>query len=393
MRKMTLADLDPRGKRVLVRVDYNVPLDGDGKITDDARIRASLPTLRALLERENSLILMSHLGRPKGQMVAEYSLAPAAERLSELLQCPVILAADVAGPDSRAKAAELTANQILMLENLRYDPGEESNDDGFARKLAGLADVYVNDAFGAAHRAHASTAAVASHLPSAAGLLLEKEIDYLSRVTGNPDRPFVAILGGAKVSDKVGVIANLGKKADRILIGGAMAFTFYRSRGVEVGDSLVETEKIDLARQLMDSLGDKLVLPSDIVIASDLKPGVETEVVAWDAIPAGKKGLDIGPDSVARFGAIIQEAGTIIWNGPMGVFEIAEFAQGTREVARIVANSQGISVIGGGDSAAAIAQMGFADKVSHVSTGGGASLEFLEGKELPGVAALGDREQ
>ncbi|MBI4866919.1 MAG: phosphoglycerate kinase [Candidatus Wallbacteria bacterium] len=391
MRKRTLRDLDPRGKRVLVRVDYNVPLDKQGRITDDARIRASLPTLQYLLERECSLVLMSHLGRPKGKPEAKYSLKPAAERLSELLARPVELAASVVGPDVEEQASWLTAGQVLMLENLRFHPGEEANDDGLARQLASLADIYINDAFGAAHRAHASTAAVAKHAPSAAGFLLEKEIDYLSRVTESPERPFVAILGGAKVSDKIGVISNLGKLADKVLIGGAMAFTFYRARGAATGGSLVEEDKIAQAGALLAELGDKLVLPVDIVVAAEPKAGVFTRTVAWNAIPADQKGLDIGPESVALFQKSLSGAKTVVWNGPMGVFEVPEFASGTREVARLVAESGGTTVIGGGDSAAAISQLGFADRVSHVSTGGGASLEFLEGLELPGVAALNDR--
>ncbi|MBI3890211.1 MAG: phosphoglycerate kinase [Candidatus Wallbacteria bacterium] len=391
MRKMTLRDLDPRGKRVLVRVDYNVPLDKQGKITDDARIRGSLPTLNFLLERECSIVLMSHLGRPKGKPEPKYSLKPAAERLSELLSRPVELAATVVGPDVEEQASWLTAGQLLMLENLRFHPGEEANDDALAKQLAGLAEIYVNDAFGAAHRAHASTAAVARHLPAVAGFLMEKEIDYLSRVTEKPERPFVAILGGAKVSDKIGVIDNLGKVADKLLIGGAMAFTFFKAQGAEVGDSLLEADKVAQAGVLLERFGDKLVLPVDIVIAAEPKVGVAVRTVAWNAIPAGQKGLDIGPETVALFSKALAGARTVVWNGPMGVFEVPEFAEGTRQVARLVAGSGGTTVIGGGDSAAAIGQLGFADRVSHVSTGGGASLEFLEGLELPGVAALNDR--
>lgn len=393
MRKMTLKDLEPRGKRVLVRVDYNVPQDKEGKITSDGRIKASLPTLKHLLANDCSLVLMSHLGRPKGKPDPKYTMKPVAERLAELLGRPVKLAPAVVGPAVEAMAKGLQKGEVMMLENVRYEAGEEKNDDGLARAMAALGEVYVNDAFGAAHRAHASTTAVANHLPGCAGLLLEREVDYLSKATENPERPFVAILGGAKVSDKIGVIDNLGQKADRLLIGGAMAFTFYKAKGAEVGDSLVEPDKIEEARALMAKFGDKLVLPTDVVIATEPKEGVATRTVAWNAIPVGQKGLDIGPETIASFQKVLATAKTVVWNGPMGVFEVPEFARGTREVARLVAEAKATTIIGGGDSASAIKQMGYADKVSHVSTGGGASLEFLEGLELPGVAALKNKSQ
>lgn len=392
--KLTIDDLDVRGKRVLVRVDYNVPLDEDRKITDDTRIRASLPTLNYLLEQGASLVLMSHLGRPDGVVTENLRLDPVRERLEELLGRPVQKTDDCIGPEVEAKAKALRPGEVLLLENLRFHKEEEKNDQDFARSLARLGDVYVNDAFGAAHRAHASTEGVARYLPAAAGRLLSKEIEVLGKALNNPDRPFIAVLGGAKVSDKIGVITNLLSKVDVLIIGGGMAWTFIKAQGYEVGNSLLDAERIDLAAQLMEDAkarGVELLLPVDAIIADRFAPDAQTRVVDVQDIPAGWQALDIGPKTSELFVAAIKKGKTIVWNGPMGVFEMEPFAQGTIAVAEAMANSTGTTIIGGGDSVSAVEQAGLADRMSHISTGGGASLEFLEGKTLPGVAALTDR--
>lgn len=386
MNHYSITDLNLAGKRVFIRADFNVPLaPGGQEITSDKRIRASLPTIQYALERGAALVLASHLGRPKGKPNPEMSLKPVAARLSELLGRAVNMAPDCVGP---AVEAMLPApGGVLLLENLRFHPEEEKNDPEFSRQLASLCDVYVNDAFGSAHRAHASTVGIIAWVKeAAAGLLMDKEIEYLTRVTRNPERPAVAILGGAKVSDKIEVIQNLLKVVDRMLIGGAMAYTFLRARGEETGKSLVEEDKIDLARQLMAAAGEKLLLPADHVVAAELKSGVPTQVVAQ--IPGGMMGLDIGPATIEAYARQIAAAKTIIWNGPMGVFETPPFDRGTVALAKAVAGSGALSVVGGGDSEKAIKAAGVAGQITHISTGGGASLEFLAGIELPGVAAL-----
>jgi phosphoglycerate kinase len=387
-----LSDDELRGRRALVRVDFNVPLE-DGRVGDDTRIRAAIPTLEALLARGARVIVMSHLGRPKGAPEAQYSLAPVAERLRELMpRTTVEFSAATVGDDARGAAERLAPGAVLLLENTRFLPGEEQNDDALARELATLGDFYVNDAFGAAHRAHASTEGVARLLrPAVAGLLMEKELAYLGRALAEPQRPFVAILGGAKISGKLDVISALLPKVDRMLIGGAMANTFFRAMGLETGKSLVEPDRVDLARELLRSSGDKLVLPTDAVVAGALSAGAPTRAVARDAVPADQAMFDIGPDSVRAFAEIVRGARTVLWNGPMGVFETPPFDRGTLGVAHALVEATGAgatTIVGGGDSAAALAQAGLEDRVTHVSTGGGASLEFLEGKELPGVAAL-----
>ena len=391
MQQATVRDLNFQGQRVLVRVDYNVPLE-DGKVSDDTRITASLPTLQYLLDQGASLVLMSHLGRPKGKPKPEFSLKPAAERLSELLGKPVQMAPDCIGAEALAMKQALHPGDILMLENLRFHAEEEANDAAFAKQLAEGCHSFVNDAFGAAHRAHASTAACASSLPAVAGLLMERELAELGNLLAQPERPFVAIVGGAKVADKIAVLETLVDKADAILIGGGMSFTFLKARGKEIGKSLLDdveqAKKIEAAAKERDT---QILLPSDVVVASEIKAGVATETVSVDNIPADKMGLDIGPETAKAFVAKIKSARTIFWNGPMGVFEVEPFDAGTRAVARAVAESAGRSCVGGGDSVAAITQMGLASKVTHVSTGGGASLEFMEGKELPGVMALKTR--
>ncbi|MGI6081676.1 MAG: phosphoglycerate kinase [Limnochordia bacterium] len=394
MAKLTIDDLDVRGKRVLIRVDYNVPLDENRKITDDTRIRASLPTLEYLLEQGASLVLMSHLGRPDGVVADNLRLDPVRQRLEELLGRPVHKTDDCIGPEVEARAKALLPGEVLLLENLRFHKEEEKNDQGFARALAQLGDVYVNDAFGAAHRAHASTEGVARHLPAAAGRLLSKEIDVLGKALNDPDRPFVAVLGGAKVSDKIGVITNLLSKVNVLIIGGGMAWTFIKAQGFEVGSSLLDAERIELAAQLMrdaEARGVELLLPVDAIIADRFAPDAQTRVVNVQHIPTGWQALDIGPKTSELFVAAVEKGKTIIWNGPMGVFEMEPFAQGTIAVAKAMANSTGTTIIGGGDSVSAVEQAGLADRMSHISTGGGASLEFLEGKSLPGVAALTDR--
>ena len=393
--KKTINDVDVSGKKVLLRCDFNVPQDKEtGAITSDKRIVASLPTIRALLSRGAAVIACSHLGKPKGQWKESLSLAPVAVRLSELLGQEVIFAKDVTGEDAKAKAAALQPGQILLLENLRFDPREEKNDPTFAKELADMAELYVSDAFGTVHRAHASTAGVAAYLPAVSGLLVAKELQIMGGALENPKRPFVAVLGGAKVSDKIGVINNLLDKADTIIIGGGMAYTFAKAQGGEIGKSLCESDKLDYALDMIEKAkenGVKLLLPTDTLAATEFAPDAESRVVPTGAIPADMEGMDIGPDTTAAFCEAVKGAGTVVWNGPMGVFEFERFAQGTRAMAQALADSGAVTIVGGGDSAAAIEQMGFADKITHISTGGGASLEFLEGIELPGVACLLDK--
>lgn len=393
--KKTVKDVDVRSRRVLVRVDYNVPLDAQGNVSDDKRITASLPTINYLLEQGARIILCSHLGRPKGEVKKEFSLAPVAKRLKELLpNVNIYFASDCIGEEAQQKAAALKDGEILLLENLRFHKEEEKNDPEFAKKLASLAEIYVSDAFGTVHRAHASTAGVAAYLPAVAGFLIGKELSIMGGALENPERPFVAILGGAKVADKIGVITNLLNKCDTLLIGGGMAYTFFKAMGYEIGDSLLDAESIDLAKQLMETAkekGVKLLLPVDTVVAKAFAADAEHMTVASNAIPAGWQGLDIGEKTRELFAAEIKNAKTVIWNGPMGVFEFPEFAKGTEAVAKACAECSGTTIIGGGDSASAVKKLGYADKMTHISTGGGASLEFLEGKVLPGVAALNDK--
>ena len=388
--KKMLTDLDVKDKKVLVRVDFNVPLS-EGAVGDDTRIQAALPTINYLLENEAAVILCSHLGRPKDAPDPAFSLRPVAEYLATLVDAEVKFAEDCIGEAANKAADSLEPGQVLVLENTRFHAGEKKNDPEMAKQLASLADLYVNDAFGSAHRAHASTAGVADYLPSAAGFLLEKEIKYLGNAIAEPERPFVAILGGAKVSDKIGVIENLLTKADQILIGGGMANTFFKAQGYEMGDSLVEEDVLDTARALLDTAAGKLILPVDMVIADAFEADADAQVLPVGDVPAGWRVLDIGPRSVEIFGEVIQQAKTIVWNGPMGVFEFPAFADGTKAVAQAMAESEAVTIVGGGDSAAAVEQMGFASKMTHISTGGGASLEFLEGKELPGIACLQDK--
>ena len=389
--KKTVRDIPVSGKKVLVRCDFNVPLE-NGRITDDNRIVAAMPTINYLREQGASVILCSHLGRPKGGPDPQFSLAPVAERLSDLIGRSVPLLPDCIGPNVVAHCASLSPGDVVLLENLRFHVEEEKNDESFARSLAGLAEIYVNDAFGTAHRAHASTEGVAHYLPAVAGFLIEKEIAFLGKALDDPAKPFVAVMGGAKVSDKIQVIESLLPKIDRLLIGGGMAFTFIKAQGKEIGKSLLDADHLDYAKSLMESQGSKIVLPLDFVCAPEFSADAPATVYRWDSLPSDQMGLDIGPETAEEFRKVVAEPGTVIWNGPMGVFEMEAFAAGTREVARGMAESQAITIVGGGDSAAAVEKFGFADKVSHVSTGGGASLEFLEGKELPGIAALLDAE-
>jgi phosphoglycerate kinase len=388
--KRSVRDLDVANKRVLVRVDFNVPVK-DGEVTDDTRIRRALPTIRYLLSEGARPVLISHLGRPKGEPDPGYAMDPVAARLQELLGEPVEKLDAAVGPEVEEAIEDWDGRGVVLLENSRFYPGETENDAGFADQIAVLADLYVDDAFGAAHRAHATTVGVPERLPAAAGLLMEEEIDYLDKVLEDPQRPFVAILGGAKVSDKLGVIESLLETADSLLIGGAMGFTFFEALGYETGDSLVEDDYLNEAKRLMEEAGDRLVLPVDVVVAEAMEEGAESETVAVESMPSGKMGLDIGPETVALFEGHISGASTIFWNGPMGVFEIDDFAKGTEGVARAVAESGATSVVGGGDSVAAVNKLGLEDRMSHISTGGGASLEYVEGKELPGIAVLPDK--
>ena len=394
MNKKTIEDIDVSGKRVLVRCDFNVPLDGT-KITDDTRIVAALPTIQYLLDHNAAVILCSHLGRPKGEFNMKYSLAPVAERLSEKLDKKVVLAKDVIGEDAKKCVDAMKPGDIVLLENVRFHKEEEKNDPEFAKKLASFAEIYVNDAFGTAHRAHASTEGVAHYLPAVAGFLIGKELDVMGKALENPARPFVAILGGAKVSDKIGVINNLLDKVDTLISGGGMSYTFQKALGGSVGNSLCENDKLDLAKEMLEKAkakGVRMLLPVDNVCGQEFSNDTMRITVHSKQIPDGWEGMDIGPNTQALFAAEIANAATVVWNGPMGVFEFPNFAAGTRAIAQALADNQNcVSIIGGGDSAAAVEQMGYADKMTHISTGGGASLEFLEGKELPGVAALNDK--
>ncbi|OUP59850.1 phosphoglycerate kinase [Butyricicoccus pullicaecorum] len=392
--KKSVEDIDVSGKKVIVRCDFNVPQDETGRITDDKRIVAALPTIKYLLEHNAAVILCSHLGRPKGEFKMKYSLAPVAERLSELLGKEVKLAKDVIGEDAKKLASELKCGEAMLLENVRFHKEEEKNDPAFAKELASMAEIYVNDAFGTAHRAHASTAGIADYLPAVCGFLINKEISIMGKALANPVRPFVAILGGAKVSDKIGVINNLIEKCDTIIIGGGMSYTFMKAMGKEIGTSLCEDDKLDLAKDLMakaEAKGVKLLLPIDTVCADHFAADATPVVYEAGALPADMMGLDIGPKTVELFSAAVKDAGTVVWNGPMGVFEFDAFAVGTKAMAKAIAESGAVSIIGGGDSAAAVEKLGFADKMSHISTGGGASLEFLEGLVLPGIACLEDK--
>jgi phosphoglycerate kinase len=402
MRKRTVTDLtreELQGRRAVVRVDYNVPMD-DGRITDDARIRATLPTLEALVDAGARVVLLAHFGRPKGKVVDSMSLAPAAERLGELLGREVRFVGDLVGTEAHLAVSALRDGDVLLLENTRFDPREEQNDAALAEALAQHGDLYVNDAFGAAHRAHASTEGIARVMraggkPAVAGLLMARELEYLGGALTDPRRPFAAILGGAKISGKIDVIRSLLPRADHLLVGGAMANTFFRAMGLETGSSLVEEDRVQMAKELLDGSGDRLVLPVDCVVADRIEAGAATRVVPRDAIPEGMTAVDVGPETVERFRGVVAGAKTVLWNGPMGVSEIPAFAAGTRGVAEAVAaatDGGAVSIVGGGDSAAAVAQMGLGARMSHVSTGGGASLEFLEGRELPGVAVLNDAE-
>ena len=393
--KKTILDVDVAGRKILLRCDFNVPQDKEtGAITSDKRIVAALPTIRYLLEKKAAVIACSHLGKPKGEWKAKLSLAPVAQRLSELLGQEVIFARDIVGEDAKAKAAALQGGQIMLLENLRFDPREEKNDPSFAKELASMAELYVSDAFGTVHRAHASTAGVAAYLPAVSGLLVAKELEVMGGALNDPKRPFVAVLGGAKVSDKIGVINNLLDKADTIIIGGGMAYTFAKAQGGSIGKSLCEDDKLDYALEMIEKAkknGVKLLLPTDTVAADSFSNDAKRMVVSTMNIPDALMGMDIGPKTIEAFSAAVKGAGTVVWNGPMGVFEFENFAAGTRAMAQALADSGAITIVGGGDSAAAVEQMGFADKITHISTGGGASLEFLEGLELPGVACLLDK--
>jgi len=389
MNKKTVKDIDLKGKRVLMRVDFNVPM-ADGVVTDDKRIRAALPTIKYVLDQGAALILMSHLGRPKGNPKPEFSLKAASVALGKLLGMDVKMAPDCVGPEVAALAQALQPGEVLMLENTRFHAGEEKDDLDLAKQMASLAEVYVNDAFGSAHRAHASTEGVAHFLPAVSGFLMEKELQYLGAATSNPQRPYVAILGGAKISDKILVVENLLNQCDKLIIGGGMANTFLTAKGFNMQDSLVEESSLGTAKELLAKSGDRLVLPVDAVAADAFADDANTQVVGVDAIPAGWRMLDIGPKSIALFKDVLSDAKLVVWNGPMGVFEMPKFAEGTFAIAKLLADSEAVTVIGGGDSASAVKKAGVADKMTHVSTGGGASLEFLEGKELPGVAALLD---
>ena len=390
MNKKTVKDIDLKGKRVLMRVDFNVPMQ-DGKVTDDKRIKASLPTIQYVLEQGASLILMSHLGRPKGGPDPEFSLRAAAEVLSSHLGVPVKMAPDTIDAQAEAMAKELKPGEVLMLENTRFNKGEEKNDLDLAKRMAALADVFVNDAFGSAHRAHSSTEGVSRFLPAVSGFLMEQELQYLGRAVANPEHPYIAILGGAKISDKIDVVESLLARADKVIIGGGMANTFLAAKGLNMQDSLVEDASVETAKSIMEKAGDKLVLPVDAVIADQFEAEANSQVVAVDKIPAGWRMLDVGPKTLDLYRQVLDGAKLVVWNGPVGVFEMPKFAEGTFALARMLAESGATTVIGGGDSASAVKKAGVAKQMTHVSTGGGASLEYLEGKELPGVAALLDK--
>ena len=394
MNKKTVKDIDLKGKKVFVRCDFNVPMDEKQNITDNTRIVAALPTIKYLLEQDCKIILASHLGRPKGEVKPEFSLAPVAKELSKLLNKEVIMAKDVIGEDATNKAENLKKGEIMLLENVRFHREETDNDSEFAKKLASMAEVYVNDAFGAAHRAHASTAGIAQYLPAVSGFLIEKELTVLGNAINNPERPFMAILGGAKVSDKIGVIDSLLDKVDTLMIGGGMAYTFFKAQGYSVGNSLCEEEKTGLALEAMEKAkqkGVKLLLPVDTKVGKEFKPDTESKTVAWTDIPDGWEGFDIGEKTIEMFKNELKNAKTVIWNGPVGLFEFDQFAIGTNEIAKTLADLDATTIIGGGDSGAAVAKAGLADKMTHICTGGGASLEFLEGKKLPGIECLLDK--
>ncbi len=394
MNKKTVKDIDLKGKKVLVRCDFNVPMDENQNITDNTRIVAALPTISYLLENDCAIILSSHLGRPKGEFKPEYSLKPVATELAKLLGKEVIMAKDVIGEDAKTKAKNLQNGQIMLIENVRFHKEETDNDQEFAKQLASMAEVYVNDAFGSAHRAHASTEGVAQFLPAVSGFLIEKELKFLGNAITNPERPFVAILGGAKVSDKIGVIDSLLEKVDTLIIGGGMAYTFFKAQGYEVGNSICELDKIDLATNLMKKAGEKgvkLMLPVDTKIGKEFKADTESKTVKYNEIPANWEGFDIGEESIKQFIEELKNAKTVVWNGPLGLFEFDQFAIGTNEIAKALASLDCTTIIGGGDSAAAVKKAGLEDKMTHISTGGGASLEFLEGKKLPGIECLQDK--
>ncbi len=393
MNKKSVRDVEVSGKRVFVRVDFNVPLE-DGKITDDTRIRETLPTIKYLVEQGAKVILASHMGRPKGEVVESLRLTPASQRLSELLGKPVAKADEAVGEAVKAQVEKLQNGDVLVLENVRFYPGEEKNDPELAKQFAELADLFVNDAFGAAHRAHASTEGIAHHLPAVSGLLMEKELSVLGKALSNPDRPFTAIIGGSKVKDKIDVIDNLLTLADNVIIGGGLAYTFFKAQGHEIGQSLLDKEKLDVALGFIEKakeLGKNFYLPEDIVVTDEFSADANTKVVDIDGIPADWEGVDIGPKTRAKYAEVIKNSKLVVWNGPMGVFDIAPFSNGTREVAQACAETEAYTIIGVGDSAAAAEKFGLADKMDHISTGGGASLEFMEGKALPGVVALNDK--
>ena len=394
MNKKTVKDIDLKGKKVFVRCDFNVPMDENQNITDNTRIVAALPTIKYLLEQNCKLVLASHLGRPKGEFKPEFSLLPVAKELSKLLGQEVIMAKDVIGEDACEKAANLKEGEILLLENVRFHKEETDNDPEFCEKLASMAEVYVNDAFGTAHRAHASTTGIASYLPAVSGFLIEKELKFLGNAVNNPERPFVAILGGAKVSDKIGVIDSLLEKVDTLMIGGGMAYTFFKAQGYEVGNSICEMDKLDLAKEAMEKAkqkGVKFMLPVDTKVGKEFKPDTESKIVSYTEIPADWEGFDIGPETIKMFEEEVRKAKTVVWNGPLGLFEFDQFAIGTNAIAKVLSEIDATTIIGGGDSAAAVKKAGLEDKMTHISTGGGASLEFLEGKKLPGIEALMDK--
>lgn len=394
MNKKTVKDINVKGKKVLVRCDFNVPQDENGNITDTRRIVSSLPTIKYLLENGAKVILCSHLGRPKGEVKKEFSLAPVAKELSKELGCDVKLADDIVGESAKSLTANMNEGEVVLLENVRFDAREEKNDPEMARELASLAEIYVNDAFGTSHRAHASTAGVADYLPAVSGFLIEKELDFMGNALENPKRPFVAILGGKKVSDKIGVINSLLEKVDTLMIGGAMAYTFFKAQGYEVGNSICELDKLDLANELMEKAkakGVKFMLPVDTKLGKEFDKDTESKIVKYNEIPTGWEGFDIGEETIKIYKEELKNAKTIVWNGPLGLFEFDQFAIGTNEIAKTLAEVDAITIIGGGDSAAAIEKAGLADKMTHISTGGGASLEFLEGKKLPGIECLQDK--